>query len=197
MTPASRAEARRRCDRRARASTPRVNNNPGTMRQLDAAITTLRTIVSIVASSDALARLSQEVRLLSLRVERLKGADGGESPSALDQSTLGTRGARILRPFARPHGSSEQAAAACNPRGNRRGARSVTVFETCPLLLVSGTAAILVATFIIAMTVLEAVQPRVHVPAATTVHRIASRQAPSYLISPVPIGSQSFKPVSR
>jgi hypothetical protein len=73
VTPASRAEARRRCDRRALASTPRVNGGSGTLRQLDAAIAALRSIVSIVASADALARLSQEVRLLSSRIARLKG----------------------------------------------------------------------------------------------------------------------------
>lgn len=185
MTPASRAEARRRCDRRARASRPRVNGDSGTLRQLAAAIAALRSIVPNVASADALARLSQEVRLLSSRVARLKGADGSESLSALDQSTLGTRGVKDP--------TSIRAAARPQSQGNRRGARSVTVLETRPLLLVSGAAAILVAAFITGMTMLEAVQPRVHVPTASGVHRIASRQAPSFLISPVPIGSQSFK----
>ena len=193
VTPASRAEARRRCDRRARASTPRVNGDSGTLRQLDAAIAALRSMVPNVASADALARLSQEVRLLSSRVARLKGADGGESLSALDQSTLGTRG--VKDPTSIRAAARLQRAGSHRPQsqGNRRGARSVTVLETRPLLLVSGAAAILVAAFITGMTMLEAVQPRVHVPTASGVHRIASRQAPSFLISPVPIGSQSFK----
>jgi hypothetical protein len=181
------------------------------MGQLDAAIAALRSIVSIVASADALARLSDEVRLLSLRVERLRGADRSESLPALDQSAPASgpatesskaigrsHGAKILQPFAWParlRGRSEQTAAGGNAKGNTRGGRSVNVFEARPLLLVSGTAAILVAVFIIATTMLDAVQPRVHVPAATASHRIAGRRASSFLISPVPIWS--FNPVSR
>jgi hypothetical protein len=213
VTPVRRAEPRRRCDRRALALSPSVNGKSGTMRQLDTAIAALRSIVSIAASANALARLSDEVRLLSLRVERLRGAARGDSLPALHQSAPasgpgtdaskaigGSHGAKILQPFswpARLNGRSEQTAAGGNAKSNKRGRRSVTVFETRPLLLVSGMAAILVAVFIIAMTMLNAVQPRVHVPAATGSHRIAGRQPSSFLISPVPIWSQSFNPATR
>jgi localization factor PodJL len=47
-----------------------AHHHSSTLRQLDAAIAALRAIVSIVASADALARLSAEVRLLSPTVER-------------------------------------------------------------------------------------------------------------------------------
>src|SRR5690348_15155513 len=128
MTSHRRAEPRRRCERRPLASAPYVSGESGTMRQLDAAVAALRGVVSIAASADALTRLSDEVRLLSLRVERLKGADGRTSLPALDQATPmpdatpaigGMRAPNILRPFAwsrRPHGGSEQGAAARNGR---------------------------------------------------------------------------------
>src|SRR5262245_1956579 len=96
VTPARRAEPRRRCDRRATALSSRVNGNSGTMRQLDAAIAALRSIVSIAASANALARLSDEVRLLSLRVERLRGADRGDSLPALDQSGPATDASKAI-----------------------------------------------------------------------------------------------------
>src|SRR5262249_45948798 len=82
-------------------------------------------------------------------------------------------------------------------RNNKRGGRSAVIIEKHPLMVVSSTAAILVAVFVTATTMLEAVQPRVHVPIATETHRIAARQPPSFLISPVPIGSQSFNPPNR
>jgi hypothetical protein len=213
MTPVRRAEPRRRCDRRPLASTPRVNGESGTMRQLDAAVAALRGVVSIAASADALARLSDEVRLLSLRVERLKGADGRASLPPLDQFTAmpdraadatpairGMLGPNILRPFAwsrRPRGSSEQGAAGRNGKNNRRGGRSISAFDMRSLLLVCGTAAILVTAFVTAMTILQAAQPRVHVPTTSGSHRLAARQAQSFLISPVPIWSQSFKHATR
>jgi hypothetical protein len=200
MTPVRRAEPRRRRDRRALAAMPRAGQEPATTRQLDAAIVALRAIVSVVASADALARLSDKVRALSLRVERLKGRDDYGRLPILDQPTPATHGAKVLQPFAwptRPHGCDEQKAIACNPPGDRRRVRSVAAFEARPLLLVSGAAAILVAVFISAMIMLEAVQPRVHVPAAKGAHKIAGRQAPSFLISPVPIYSQSFNPAVR
>jgi hypothetical protein len=176
---------------------PRANGDSASTRQLDADIAALRTIMSIVASADTLAHLSDEVRLLSLRVERLNGAEGGESLPAHDQSAPGTQGAKVLQPSAwraRPQGCDEQKTIARNPKGNRREARRVTRFEARPLLLLSSTAAVLVAIFVTAMVMLEAVQPRVHVPTASGAHKIAARRAPSFLISPVPIVSQSFNP---
>lgn len=213
VTPARRAEPRRRCYRRALASIPCVNAESGTMRQLDAAVAALRGVVSITASADTLARLSDEVRLLSLRVERLKGADG-RAPPTLDRSTPrpdrasakaittigGILGPNILRPFAwsRPSRSgSEQRAARRDGRNDRRGGKPVGAFDMRSLRLVSGAAAILVAAFVTAMTILQAVQPRVHVPTPSGSHRLAARQAQSLLISPVPIWSQSFEPAPR
>ena len=213
MTPHGRAEPRRRCARRALGSTPGVSSESGTMRQLDAAIAALRGVVSIAVSADALARLSDEVRLLSLRVERLKGADGRAALPPLDRSTpmqgraadatpaIGRMpGPNILRPFAwsrRPHGDGEQRAAGHNGRTNRRGGRPASAFDRRSLLLVSGTAAILVTAFVAAMTMLQAAQPRVHVPTTSGPHRLAARQTQSFLISPVPIWSQPFKRAPR
>jgi hypothetical protein len=214
VTPASRAEPRRRCYRRALASIPCMNAGSGTMRQLDAAVAALRGVVSITASADALARLSDEVRLLSLRVERLKGAHGRAPPTLPDQSTPmpdrasakaittigGILGPNMLRRFAwlsRPRGGSEQRAARRHGRNSRRGGKSVSAFDMRSLRLVSGAAAILVAAFVTAMTILQAVQPRVHVPTTSGSHRLVARQAQSSLISPVPIWSQSFKPATR
>jgi hypothetical protein len=190
-----------------------VNAESGTMRQLDAAVAALRGVVSITASADALARLSDEVRLLSLRVERLEGGDGRASPTLGDQSTpmrdrasvkaittIGKiLGPNILRPFAwsrPPRGGSEQKAAQRHGRNSRRGGKSAGAFDMRSLRLVSGAAAILVAAFVTAMTILQAVQPRVHVPTPSGSHRLAARQAQSLLISPVPIWSQSFKPAT-
>jgi hypothetical protein len=190
-----------------------VNAESGTMRQLDAAVAALRGVVSMTASADALARLSDEVRLLSLRVERLKGADGRAPPPPLDQSTPrpdrasakaittigGILGPNILRPFAwsRPsRGGSEQRAARRHGRNSRRGGKPVSAFDMRSLRLVSGAAAILVAAFVTAMSILQAVQPRVHVPTPNGSHGLAARQTQSSLMSPVPIWSQSFKPAT-
>jgi len=183
------------------------------MRQLDAAVAALRGVVSIAASADALTRLSDEVRLLSLRIERLMGADGRASLPPLDQSTPmqdraanatpaigGMLGPNILRPFAwsrRPRGGKEQEGAGRNGRSNRRGSRPASAFDRRSLLLVSATAAILVTAFVAAMTMLQAAQPRVHVPTTSGSHRLAARQAQSFLISPVPIWSQSFQRAAR
>jgi hypothetical protein len=183
------------------------------MRQLDAAVAVLRGVVSIAASADALARLSEEVRLLSSRVERLMGADGRALLPAHDQSAPmpaygagamtaigGMLGPNILRRFAwsrRPRGSGGPGATGRNGRNKRREGRSVGAFDTRSLRLVSGTAAILATIFVTAMTMFQTVQPRVHVPTTSGSHRLAARQAQSLLISPVPIWSQSFKPATR
>jgi hypothetical protein len=162
MTPVRGAEPRRRCDRRALAAVPRANHQPGTIRQLDAAIAALRTIVSVVASADALARLSDEVRALSLR-------DGREPVPALDESGRdmgrvkaigGTLDPKILRPLVQSvlqSAGGTQSVASCEAMDSKRGGRSAAIFEKQPLLLVSITAAILVTVFITAMTMLEAV----------------------------------------
>ncbi len=183
------------------------------MRQLDAAVAALRGVVSITASADALARLSDEVRMLSLRVERLKGADGRLPPPPPDQSMpLPGRAANVMtviggmlvpkvrRPFtwSRPtRRGSEQKATGHGGRNNRRGGKSVSAFDMRSLRLVTGAAAILVAAFLTAMTMLQAVQPRVHVPTPKGSHGLAARRAQSLLISPVPIWSQSFEPTPR
>jgi len=177
------------------------------MRQLDAAVAALRGVVSVAASADALARLSNEVRLLSLKVDRLKVADGPAPPQRLDQSSAvaittigGIPGPNILRRFAwsRPsRGSGEQRASGRHGRNNRRGGKSVDAFDMRSLRLVSGAAAILVAVFVTATTMLQAVQPRVHVPTASGPHGLAARRTESFLISPAPIWSQRFKATAR
>jgi localization factor PodJL len=49
----------------------RANDDPSTVHQLEGAIAALRSIVSNVASNDALARLSDDVQMLSSRVDQL------------------------------------------------------------------------------------------------------------------------------
>src|ERR1700761_6138487 len=49
----------------------RANDDPGTVQQLESAISALRAIVSNVASTDALARLSDDVHMLSAKVDQL------------------------------------------------------------------------------------------------------------------------------
>jgi hypothetical protein len=180
------------------------------MRQLDAAVAALRGVVSIAASADALARLSDEVRMLSSRIERLNGAGDRAPVPAQDRSAplpavrragamtaIGRiPGPSILRrlPWSRQLRGSERGTAGRDGGHNRRGGGSVTAFDMRSLRLVSGTAAVLVTAFVTAMTMFQAVQPRVQVPTTSQSHRLAARQAQSFLISPVPILSQSFKP---
>src|SRR5262249_32951254 len=64
----------------------RANDDPGAMQQLENAITALRAIVSNVASNDALARLSEDVHLLSSKVDQLaRAAQNGDSFAGLEQ----------------------------------------------------------------------------------------------------------------
>ena len=52
----------------------RANDDPGTVQQLESAIAALRGIVSNVASNDALARLSDDVQMLSSKVDQIARA---------------------------------------------------------------------------------------------------------------------------
>src|SRR4029077_5528013 len=64
----------------------RASNDPSTIHQLETAIAALRSIVSNVASNDALARLSDDVRTLSSRVDQLTRSEGhGDSFAILEQ----------------------------------------------------------------------------------------------------------------
>ncbi len=54
----------------------RANDDPSTIHQLESAIAALRAIVSNVASNDALARLSDDVHVLSSKVDQLARSDG-------------------------------------------------------------------------------------------------------------------------
>src|SRR6201996_8008038 len=64
----------------------RANDDPGTVQQLESAIAALRAIVSNVASTDALARLSDDVHTLSAKVDQLARPDGrSDSLAALEQ----------------------------------------------------------------------------------------------------------------
>jgi len=253
------------------AATPSVGDAFDTERPLDAAVAALRAVVSNIASRDALARLTDEVHLLSSRIDRLTRSDNDDDLfPALEQRiaalawTLEDRerpalgsadmdGGEFLRPRAprlagpviradhprKPRTLSGGSAAApsergCDSvvrepsRGNRVNAvclvaafrRAASVcgaagpakesagrnagggaiaepsatifFESHPLLLILSIAAILLAAFITAMTMLQAVQPRVQVPVAAEARKTSLQRAPSSMISPVPIGSQSF-----
>jgi localization factor PodJL len=59
--------------------------DPSALRQLEGAIVTMRGIASHVASNDALAKLSDEVRALTDKVDRAAGPTDGGALSALEQ----------------------------------------------------------------------------------------------------------------
>ena len=64
----------------------RANDDPSTVQQLEGAIAALRSIVSNVASNDALARLADDVHTLSSKVDQLARADDhGDSFAVLEQ----------------------------------------------------------------------------------------------------------------
>ena len=64
----------------------RASDDPSTVRQLEGAIAALRSIVSNVASNDALVRLSDDVRLLSSKVDQLGRIEShGDSFAVLEQ----------------------------------------------------------------------------------------------------------------
>jgi len=66
----------------------RSNDDSGTVQQLEGAIAALRAIVANVASNDALTRLSEDVHLLSSKVDQLqvpRPSDNSESFAALEQ----------------------------------------------------------------------------------------------------------------
>ena len=64
----------------------RANDDPSTVHQLEGAIAALRSIVSNVASNDALARLSDDVQMLSAKVDQLARAEGhGDAFAVLEQ----------------------------------------------------------------------------------------------------------------
>ena len=64
----------------------RASDDPSTVHQLEDAIAALRSIVSNVASNDALARLSDDVHTLSSKVDQLaRSGDHGDSFAVLEQ----------------------------------------------------------------------------------------------------------------
>src|ERR1041385_8681373 len=64
----------------------RSNDDSATIHQLEDAIAALRSIVSNVASTDALARLSEDVHTLSAKVDQLARSEGkGDSFAILEQ----------------------------------------------------------------------------------------------------------------
>jgi localization factor PodJL len=82
----------------------RSSDDPSTIHQLEGAIAALRSIVSNVASNDALARLSDDLRTLSSKVDLLGRSEGnGDSLAVLEQriaaltSTLESREQPVVR----------------------------------------------------------------------------------------------------
>ncbi len=63
---------------------PPVSHDPTALDQLESAILAMRGIVSHVASNEALARLSEEVRALSSKVDQVAGASGSNMLAALE-----------------------------------------------------------------------------------------------------------------
>jgi localization factor PodJL len=61
----------------------RANDDPSTFRQLEGAIAALRSIVSNVASNDALARLTDDVRALSAKVDQLSRSNSNSDSFAM------------------------------------------------------------------------------------------------------------------
>ena len=61
----------------------RANDDPSTVHQLEGAIAALRSIVSNVASNDALARLSDDVQMLSAKVDQIARSGGNGNGDAL------------------------------------------------------------------------------------------------------------------
>ena len=89
----------------------RTNDDPGTVRQLEGAIAALRAIVSNIASNDALARLSEDVHLLSSKVDQLQLPRAGESSdsfSALEQRIAALTATLESRESPAPSESSDQ-----------------------------------------------------------------------------------------
>ena len=63
----------------------RSSHDPGTIHQLEDAITALKAIVANVASTDAINQLADNVHILSAKVDQIDRNSGGEFFSALEQ----------------------------------------------------------------------------------------------------------------
>ena len=66
----------------------RANDDPSTVQQLEGAISALRAIVSNVASTDALARLSDDVHMLSSKVDHLARSEGNSAAIIVAARTI-------------------------------------------------------------------------------------------------------------
>jgi localization factor PodJL len=89
----------------------RSNDDSGTVQQLEGAIAALRAIVSNVASNDALTRLSEDVHLLSSKVDQLqvsRPGDNGDSFAALEQRIAALTATLENRERPAPSEGSEQ-----------------------------------------------------------------------------------------
>ena len=89
----------------------RSNDDSGTVQQLESAIAALRAIVSNIASNDALTRLSEDVHLLSSKVDQLqlsRPSENGESFAALEQRIAALTAALESRERPAPSEGSEQ-----------------------------------------------------------------------------------------
>jgi localization factor PodJL len=98
----------------------RANDDPSTVRQLEGAISALRGIVSNVASNEALARLSDDVQLLSSKVDQVTRASGqGDSFAVLEQRIAALTAALETRERPQPSESSEQLESAIRALSDR------------------------------------------------------------------------------
>ncbi len=89
----------------------RSNDDSGTVQQLEGAIAALRAIVSNIASNDALTRLSEDVHLLSSKVDQLqltRPSDHSESFTALEQRIAALTATLENRERSAPGEGSEQ-----------------------------------------------------------------------------------------
>src|SRR6201981_3603375 len=87
----------------------RANDDPSTVPQLENAITALRGIVANIASNDALARLSEDVHLLSSKVDQLaRAGNRNDSFIAIEQRIAALTSALESRERPVAHDNSEQ-----------------------------------------------------------------------------------------
>jgi localization factor PodJL len=100
----------------------RTNDDPGTVQQLEGAIAALRAIVSNIASNDALARLSEDLHLLSSKVDQLqlpRAGDSGDSFTALEQRIAALTATLEGRERSAPNESSDQIESALRALSDR------------------------------------------------------------------------------
>ena len=99
----------------------RANDDPGTVQQLEQAIAALRGIVANVASNDALVRLSDDVQMLSSRVDQVARASSSnvDSFAALEQRIAALTSAMESRERPEHQDNSEQIEAALRALSDR------------------------------------------------------------------------------